>query len=130
MKEFNKKKKKIIKSMKKEIRELEDREDYKLIYQMNLKMLKKILLVFFDILKTKPNSPLMGSVFNGISKLCENINVEILKDLQNCIYENIKNLIKNNKLSLAILGLKSNLTIANNLTKEIVSLEDRYLITS
>jgi hypothetical protein len=130
MKEFNKEKSKIIKSMKKEIRELEDREDYKLIYQMNLKMLKKILLVFFDILKTKPNSPLMGSVFNGISKLCENINVEILKDLQNCIYENIKNLIKNNKFSLAILGLKSNLTIANKLTKEIVSLEDSYLITS
>ena len=130
IKEFNKEKSKIIKSMKREIRELEDREDYKLIYQMNLKMLKKILLVFFDILKTKTDSPLLGSVFNGISKLCENINVEILRDLQNCIYENIKKLITNKKISLALLGLKANLTIANKLTKEIVSLEDSFLITS
>ena len=59
-----------------------------------------------------------------------NINVEILLDLQKCIYETIKYLIKNNKLSLALLGLKSNLSIARKMTKEIVSIEDSYLITS
>jgi hypothetical protein len=63
-------------------------------------------------------------------KEMENVNVEILRDLQNCIYENIKQLISNKKISLALLGLKANLTIANKLTKEIVSLEDSFLITS
>lgn len=130
LKEFNKEKSKIIKSMQKDMNEIEKKDDSKMIYFMNLKILKKILLLFFEILKDFQESELVGGVFNGISVLCENINVEILLDLQKCIYENIKYLIKNKKLSLALLGLRSNLNIAKKLTKEIVSVEDSYLITS
>ena len=130
LKEFNKEKSKIIKSMQKDMNEIEKKDDSKMIYFMNLKILKKILLLFFEILKNFQESELVGGVFNGISALCENINVEILIDLQKCIYENIKYLIKNKKLSLALLGLRANLNIAKKLTKEIVSVEDSYLITS
>ena len=130
LKEFNKEKSKIIKSMQKDMNEIEKKDDSKMIYFMNLKILKKILLLFFEILKDFKESELLGGVFNGISVLCENINVEILIDLQKCIYENIKFLIKNKKLSLALLGLRANLNIAKRLTKEIVSVEDSYLITS
>ena len=130
LKEFNKEKSKIIKSMQKDMNEIEKKDDSKMIYFMNLKILKKILLLFFEILKNFQESELVGGVFNGISALCENINVEILIDLQKCIYENIKFLIKNKKLSLALLGLRANLNIAKKLTKEIVSVEDSYLITS
>ena len=130
LKEFNKEKSKIIKSMKKDMNEIEKKDDSKMIYFMNLKILKKILLLFFEILKNYQESELVGGVFNGISSLCENINVEILIDLQKCIYENIKFLIKNKKLSLALLGLRANLNIAKKLTKDIVSVEDSYLITS
>ena len=130
LKEFNKEKSKIIKSMQKDMNEIEKKDDSKMIYFMNLKILKKILLLFFEILKDFKESELVGGVFNGISVLCENINVEILIDLQKRIYENIKYLIKNKKLSLALLGLRANLNIAKKLTKEIVSVEDSYLITS
>ena len=130
LKEFNREKNKIIKSMQKDMNEIEKRYDSKMIYFMNLKILKKILLLFFEILKNYQESELVGGVFNGISTLCENINVEILIDLQKCIYENIKYLIKNKKLSKALLGLRANLNIAKKLTKEIVSVEDSYLITS
>lgn len=130
LKEFNKEKSKIIKSMQKDMNEIEKKDDSKMIYFMNLKILKKILLLFFEILKDFKESELVGGVFNGISVLCEDINVEILIDLQKRIYENIKYLIKNKKLSLALLGLRTNLNIAKKLTKEIVSVEDSYLITS
>jgi hypothetical protein len=72
-------------------------------------------------------------VFSGISELCENINVEILLDLQKCIYELIKKLLliqNHSNISLAIMGLKANLRIAQKLTKEIQSIQDSYLITS
>lgn len=130
LKEFNKEKSKIIKSMKKDMNEIEQKEDSKMIYFMNLKILKKILLLFFEILKEEKDSDLIGGVFHNISKLCENINVEILIDLQKCVYENIKYLIKSKKLTLSLLGLKTNLDIAQKLTKDIVSVEDSYLITS
>jgi len=77
LKEFNKEKSKIIKSMKKDMNEIEKKDDSKMIYFMNLKILKKILLLFFEILKDFKESELVGGVFNGISILCENINVEI-----------------------------------------------------
>ena len=130
LKEFNKEKNKIIKSMIKDMNEIEKKDDTKMIYFMNLKILKKILLLFFEILKYNKDSELIGGVFNGISTLCENINVEILLDLQKCIYETIKYLITKKKLSLALLGLRANLNIAKKMTKEIVSVEDSYLITA
>ena len=120
----------IIKSMIKDMNEIEKKDDTKMIYFMNLKILKKILLLFFEILKYNKDSELIGGVFNGISTLCENINVEILLDLQKCIYETIKYLITKKKLSLALLGLRANLNIAKKMTKEIVSVEDSYLITA
>ena len=128
--EFNKEKSKIIKSIKKEMREIESKDDPKLIFNMNLKILKKILLVYFDIIKNKQESPLLISVFNGIGKLCENINVEILIDLQKNIFNLINNLINKNKIEIALFGLKANYNITKQLTKEIVSIEDSYLITS
>ena len=130
LKEFNKEKNKIIKSMIKDMNEIEKKDDSKMIYFMNLKILKKILLLFFEILKNDKDSELIGGVFNGISVLCENINVEILLDLQKSIYETIKYLIKKKKLSLSLLGLRANLNIAKKMTKEIVSVEDSYLITA
>jgi len=130
LKEFNKEKNKIIKSMIKDMNEIEKKDDTKMIYFMNLKILKKILLLFFEILKYNKDSELIGGVFSGISTLCENINVEILLDLQKCIYETIKYLITKKKLSLALLGLRANLNIAKKMTKEIVSVEDSYLITA
>jgi len=130
LKEFNKEKNKIIKSMIKDMNEIEKKDDSKMIYFMNLKILKKILLLFFEILKNDKDSELIGGVFNGISTLCENINVEILLDLQKSIYETIKYLIKKKKLSLSLLGLRANLNIAKKMTKEIVSVEDSYLITA
>ena len=78
---------------------------------MNLKILKKILLVYFDILKNKQESPLLISVLNGIGKLCENINVEILIDLQKNIFNLINNLINNNKIEIALYALKANYNI-------------------
>ena len=130
LKEFNKEKNKIIKSMIKDMNEIERKDDTKMIYFMNLKILKKILLLFFEILKYNKDSELIGGVFNGISTLCENINVEILLDLQKCIYETIKYLITKRKITLALLGLRANLNIAKKMTKEIVSVEDSYLITA
>ena len=130
LKEFNKEKNKIIKSMIKDMNEIERKDDTKMIYFMNLKILKKILLLFFEILKNNKDSELIGGVFNGISTLCENINIEILLDLQKCIYETIKYLITKRKITLALLGLRANLNIAKKMTKEIVSVEDSYLITA
>lgn len=46
LKEFNKEKSKIIKSMQKDMNEIEKKDDSKMIYFMNLKILKKILLLF------------------------------------------------------------------------------------
>ena len=131
--EFKKEKAKIVKSLKKELNEVEHKDNPKTIYYMNLKILKKILLVYFDLLKNKSESPLIYGVFSGISELCENINVEILLDLQKCIYELIKKLLvpqSSSNTSLAIMGLKANLRIAQKLTKEIQSIQDSYLITS
>ena len=130
LREFNKEKNKIIKSMMKDMKEIEKKDDSKMIYFMNLKILKKILLLFFEILKGNKDSELIGGVFNGISSLSEYINVEILLDLQKNIYESIKYLIGKKKVSLALLGLRANLNIAKKMTKEIVSVEDSYLITS
>ena len=130
LREFNKEKNKIIKSMIKDMSEIEKKDDPKMIYFMNLKILKKILLLFFETLKTNKDSELIGGIFNGISLLCENINVEILLDLQKNIYETIKYLITKKKLSFALLGLRANLNIAKKMTKEIVSVEDSYLITA
>ena len=130
LKEFNKEKNKIIKSMIKDMNEIEKKDDSKMIYFMNLKILKKILLLFFEILKHDKDSELIGGVFNGISALCENINVEILLDLQKSIYEAIKYLIKKKKLPQSLLGLRANLNIAKKMTKDLVSVEDSYLITA
>jgi hypothetical protein len=101
---------------------------------MNLKILKKILLVFFDILKFKKESPLIRSVLSGIGILCENINVEILLDLQKCIYEFVNYSLsqdKNKEMKLfAVTALKSCLMITEKLTKEIISLEDSNLVNT
>ena len=58
------------------------------------------------------------------------INVEILLDLQKSIYEAIKYLIKKKKLPQSLLGLRANLNIAKKMTKDLVSVEDSYLITA
>ena len=49
---------------------------------MNLKILKKILLLFFETLKTNKDSELIGGIFNGISSLCEKVleNTEFTND--------------------------------------------------
>jgi len=127
-------KEKIVKNLKKEMNEYDNVINPRMIFNMNLKILKKILLVFFDILKHRRDSPLIRSVFSGIGVLCENINVEILIDLQKNIYEYVNYILlkqsDENKKVFAITALKASLTITEKLTKEILSIEDSNLINS
>jgi hypothetical protein len=127
-------KEKIIKNLKKEMNEYDNYSSQKAIFHINLKILKKILLVFFDILKFKKDSPLIRTVLNGIGVLCENINVEILLDLQKCIYEYITYCLNQtqdteNKI-YCVTALKSCLNITEKLTKEIISIEDSNLLNT
>jgi len=134
-------KEKIIKNMKKEMGEYENHENPRQIYNFNLKMLKKILVVYLDILKFKQESPLIRSVLHGIGKLCENINVEILLDIQKVIHDYVINLLsksqdreKSNKTHekklFAITGIKTIIIISAKLTKDIINMEDTKLINS
>lgn len=146
-------KEKIIKSMKREMSEYENLEDPRQIYNFNLKMLKKVLLVYLDILKFKQDSPLIKSVLYGVGQLCENINVEILLDIQKVIHDYVINLltrkVKDSKKPQNILelndsnflrkpedklfsitGIKTIILISNKLTKDIINMEDTKLINS
>ena len=140
-------KEKIVKSMKKEMGEYEVQINPRQIYSFNLKMLKKILLVYLDILKFKQNSPLIKSVLYGIGQLCENINIEILMDIQKCIHDYVISLLSkknNNKMIdhydntsrrpedklFSITGIKTIIMISNKLTKDIINMEDTKLINS
>jgi hypothetical protein len=131
-------KERIIKNLKKEMAEVDSVQSPKVIYYMNLKMIKKILMVYFDILKNKKDSKLMKGVFTGIGILCENINVEILLDLQKRMYQFINHILsvedkkknKNPKILFALSALKSSLSITEKLTKDIISVEDSNLIDS
>lgn len=132
-KQLMKDKDKIIKTMKREMQEFQNVENPKAIYYINLKILKKILLVFLDILKYKKESNLIRSVLSGIGIMCECINIEILIDLQKCIYDYINWVLndKNNpKKIFTISALKANLNITEKLTKDIISIEDTNLINS
>lgn len=131
---------KILKSIKREMSEYDTQENPRQIYNYNLKMLKKILLVYLDILKYKQDSHLMKSVLYGIGQLSENINVEILLDIQKCIHDYVINLLskknvnsnnvkKENKL-FAITGIKTIIVISEKLTKDIINMEDTRLINS
>ena len=130
---------KIVKDMRKDMNEYETQENPRLIYTFNLKMLKKILLVYLDILKFKQDSPLIKSVLYGIGQLCENINVEILIDIQKCVHDYIiyllttsskgKNFQEEKKL-FAITAIKTILIISAKLTKDIINIEDTKLINS
>jgi nucleolar complex protein 3 len=134
LKSLMQEKEKIVKNLKKEMSEYETVHSPKMIYNMNLKILKKILLLFFDILKYKRDSPLIRSVLSGIGVLCENINVEILIDLQKSIYGYVNYILlkqsDENKKVFAITALKASLTITEKLTKVILSIEDSNLINS
>ncbi len=141
-------KEKIIKNLKREMNEYENQENPRQIYNFNLKMLKKILIVYLDILKFKQESPLIKSVLHGIGQLSENINVEILLDVQKVIHDYVVNLLskKNNnkknpeknklenatseKKLFAITGIKTIILISQKLTKEIINMEDTKLINS
>lgn len=127
-------KEKIIKNLKREMNEYDNYSSAKMIFNMNLKILKKVLYVYFDILKFKKSSPLVRSVLNGIGVLCENINIEILIDLQKCVYEFISYSLSEdpkpeNKV-YSVSALKSCLSITEKLTKEIISIEDSNLINT
>jgi hypothetical protein len=134
LKSLMQEKERIVKNLKKEMNEYDNVISPKMIFNMNLKILKKILLIFFHILKYKRESPLIRSVFSGIGALCENINVEILIDLQKNIYEYVNYILlkqnDENKKVFAITALKASLTITEKLTKEILSIEDSNLINS
>jgi hypothetical protein len=120
--------------VKKELKEVENMEDNKIISEFNLKILKKVLLVYCDILKFKRDSIFIKNVFNGIGKLSDNINIEILLDLQKNIYDFIdylfddkENTQKNKDKTIAVYALKTCLSISEKLTKEIISIDDTNL---
>lgn len=134
-------KEKIVKNMRREMSEYENQENPRQIYNFNLKMLKKILYVYLDILKFKQESPLIRSVLHGIGQLCENINVEILLDIQKVVHDYVINLLskrsdkekynKNEEKKLfAITGIKTIILISSKLTKDIINMEDTKLINS
>jgi len=134
LKSLMQEKDKIVKNLKKEMGEYENIQNPRVIYHINLKILKKILLVFFDILKHRKDSPLIRSVLGGIGTLCENINIEILIDLQKNLYGYVNYILLKqndpNKKIFAITALKASLHITEKLTKEIMSIEDSNLINS
>jgi len=120
--------------VKKELKEVENLEDNKIISEFNLRILKKVLLVYCDILKFKRDSVFIKNVFIGIGKLSDNINIEILLDLQKNIYDFIdylfddkENTQKNKDKTVAIYALKTCLSISEKLTKEIISIDDTNL---
>lgn len=125
---------KLSEDVKKEIKEVENVEDNKIISEFNLKILKKILLVYFDILKFKRDSIFIKNVFIGIGKLSDNINIEILLDIQKNIYEFIDYLFEDQQNSqnnkdkvISIYALKTCLSISEKLTKEIIAIDDTNL---
>ena len=143
---------KIEKEVQREINEYENTNNdtnNEEIFSYNLKILKKILLVYLEFLTNKPESKFIRAIIDSISKQAENINVEILHDLQKCIYSYInkkldclKNInstksLSNNVLvtynkniNLCITALKTCVIIKEKLTSEIVSIEDSYLLNS
>jgi hypothetical protein len=127
-------KNKIIREMKKEMSEYDNTPDPRNIYYSNLKILKKILLVYFDIIKYKRDSPLIRSVLRGIGILSENINIEILFDLQKCLYSYVQYVLTESanikQKIFSITALKTCLNIMDKLTKEIVSVDDTNLTGS
>jgi hypothetical protein len=133
-KKLNAEKNKIVRQMQKEMNEYDNTPKPKAVYYSNLKILKKILLVYFEIIKHKRDSPLIRSVLKGIGILCENINVEILLDLQKCLYEYIQySLLESDNINqkiFSISALKTCLSIAEKLTKDIISIDDTNLINS
>jgi hypothetical protein len=131
-KKLAKEKDKILKNLQREIGEYETVNNNKGIYYTNLKILKKVLLIYFDILKNKRSSTLIRSVLQGIGILVENINVEILLDLQKCLHSFIQHQLKESKDKkvYSISALKTCLTITEKLTKDIISIDDSNLTYS
>ena len=116
-----------------EMKEIENVEDNKIISEYNLKILKKVLLVYFDILKYKHDSIFVKKILIGIGVLSDNINIEILLDIQTNIYDFISYIFSNKekdqqiKKIIAIYALKTCLLISEKLTKEIISIDDTNL---
>ena len=120
---------KVVKSVKQEMSEYEDNIDYEAIFNYNIKILKKILLIYLEILRNRRDFPYIKQVLSGIGVLSENINVEILLDIQKNIYSFITYIIQNPKKDkiFAITALKTCLSITEKLTKDIISVEDTNL---
>jgi len=120
---------KVVKSVKQEMSEYEENIDYEAIFNYNIKILKKILLIYLDVLRNRKDAPYIKQVLSGIGVLSENINVEILLDIQKNIYKFITYIIQNPKKNkiFAITALKTCLTITEKLTKDIISVEDTNL---
>lgn len=148
-----KKQSKLEKEVKREIKEYEigDDLDYDTanrIFNQNLKILKKVLFVYLEFLTTKPQSKFIRYIIDQISKQADHINVEILHDLQKCIYKFIslrltefntkkekekekeKTGILINNINLVVTALKTCIIIKEKLTSEIVSVEDTYLLNN
>ena len=88
---------KVVKSVKQEMSEYEENIDYEAIFNYNIKILKKILLIYLDVLRNRKDAPYIKQVLSGIGVLSENINVEILLDIQKNIYKFITYIIQNPK---------------------------------
>ena len=49
--------------------------------QLNSRIVEEILAIYFDMLKNRPTSPLIRSVFTGLAGFCPHVNAEIVYDL-------------------------------------------------
>ena len=145
---IDKKQGKVEKEIKREMKEYEsgpilDHENATRIFNYNLKILKKILFVYLEFLTNKPNSKFIRQIIDQISKQAEYINVEILHDLQKCIYKYISIKLSELKdsnsskitqhigiINICITSLKTCIIIKEKLTSEIVSVEDSYLLNN
>lgn len=74
---------------------------------LNNEIIKAILELYFDFLKNRVTSPLLGSVFTSLPSFAQHVNVEIVHDLVSVLrdYVKVESERKNLNLSNLIKGL-------------------------
>ena len=121
--------KKLYKEAEREMKEvMEGERNEKLIFDQNLLIMKEILQCYFEILEDPKDGPLLAGVYDGVRKIAENINIEILSDIQTAIYNRLKRQVRRKgTMEGCISGLQCCLTISEKLTRDILPLDESNL---